>query len=374
MTALIPDLIPLSQPYLSEQETHNLSACINSGWISSQGSFVNEFETLFADFVQTKYAVAVSSGTAALHLALLAMGIGKGDEVIVPNLTFAATANAVIHTGATPILCDIDEQSWTLDCRQLKQLITDKTKAIIPVHLYGMPANMLEINAVAEQHGLDVIEDCAQALGASVGGKKVGSIGKCGCFSFFANKTLTTGEGGMVVTNDEDFWQQLLLYRDHGMRPEKRYWHEVAGLNYRMTNMQASIGVAQISKIDYLVSERNRINTLYRQHLSECQHVTFSSADYPVESVTWVTSILVPDAQSLADVLKDNNVDNRRFFAPLNQQPPYFVSDQADEKRFVASERIATHGISLPTFIGLQDTQVQTICELILQQLSNYQA
>lgn len=361
--------IPLSKPYLGEMESANLSACVNTGWISSQGAFVSEFERQFADLIGAKYAVAVSNGTAALHLSLLALGIGAGDEVIVPNLTFGATANAVIHAGARPVLCDIDEKNWTIDCQQLKQLINQKTKAIIPVHLYGLPANMQEIATLAELNNLNVIEDCAQALGAQVNGRTVGNLGDCGCFSFFANKTMTTGEGGMVTTNDQVLWQKLLLFRDHGMKPEKRYWHEVPGLNYRMTNIQASLGVAQLDKIDYLINERCRINEVYQHYLASCPDISFSEALHQVKKVTWVTSILVPDPQRIQIALAENGVDSRRFFYPLHKQPPYFVPEHPEKSLYSASQSVARKGISLPTFVGLQDEQIKRICMLIKKQL-----
>lgn len=250
------DFIPVSKPFLTPEAKTFVVDCLDSGWISSKGAYVEKFENEFAEKCGAKHAISVSSGTAALHLALLCVGVGPGDEVLVPDLTFAATANAVILCGATPVLCCVDKDEWTLDVNDAETVLSDKTKAIIPVHLYGNPARMHEINDFAKRNALTVIEDCAESLGATLEGRYLGTFGDLGCYSFFANKLLSTGEGGMVTTNSDVLARKIRTLRDHGMSTEKRYWHDIAGLNYRMTNIQAAIGVSQLNVFDEFAKVR----------------------------------------------------------------------------------------------------------------------
>ncbi len=248
--------IPVTNPFLDEYEIELLNECIISGWVSSGGPFVKKFESLVAEHTGTKYAVSCSSGTSGLHLALLANDIGPGDEVIVPTLTFIATANAVRYTGAKPVFVDSDINTWNIDPKLIKDSITSKTKAIMAVHLYGLPADMDSINQIAKDYNLLVIEDASEAQGAKYKNKMVGSLADMAVFSFFGNKIITTGEGGMIVTNDKYLAEKCRLLRDHGMSKERRYWHQVLGYNYRMTNMQAALGVAQMGKIEKIIEKK----------------------------------------------------------------------------------------------------------------------
>ena len=229
--------ISVASPLLNGNEIAYVTECIKTNWISSQGKFVKQFELNFSNYHENKNSLAVSNGTVALHLALEALGIGKGDEVIVPDLTFAASVNAIIYCGATPVLIDVDSLSWNLDINQLEGLVTEKTKAIMPVHLYGLPCDMEKIMAIAKKFKLYVIEDCAEALGSFYKNKPVGTFGDVATFSFYGNKTITTGEGGMLVFNDPLIYERAAVLRDHGMSKNKRYWHEVVGYNYRLTNI-----------------------------------------------------------------------------------------------------------------------------------------
>ena len=246
-------MIPIAEPLLEEEELNNVMEAVKSGWISSKGKFIPEFEENFARYCGVKHSVATSNGTVALHLALATLGIKEGDEVIVPTLTFIATANAVRYTGAKPVFVDSNPDYWCIDPEKIEGAITPKTRAIIPVHLYGHPCDMEAIMAVAKKHDLYVIEDAAEAHGAEHKGRKVGSFGDIACFSFYGNKIITTGEGGMCLTDDEILAERMRILRDHGMNPGKRYWHDIVGFNYRMTNMQAAIGVAQLEKIDRVI-------------------------------------------------------------------------------------------------------------------------
>lgn len=250
--------IPVANPSLDGNERAYVLDCLESGWISSQGGYLRKFEAALAEFLGVEHALAVSNGTVALHLALVTLGIGPGDEVIVPDLTFAASASAVIHAGATPVLVDVESTSWTLDLDKAASAIGPRTRAIMPVHLYGQPADMDGVKALADRHGLLVIEDAAEALGSTWKGRRVGTFGDASTFSFFANKIVTTGEGGMAVFADPAKAERARRLRDHGMNPEKRYWHDEIGFNYRMTNMQAAIGVAQMERIESFIKASSR--------------------------------------------------------------------------------------------------------------------
>ena len=241
---------PISNIDLNGNELLYVTEAIKSTWISSSGKFITQFESMFAEFCSTNHAVATSNGTTALHLAIESLNIGSGDEVIVPSLTFAATANAILHSGATPVFVDSLNYHWNIDPEKISGAITPKTKAILAVHLYGHPCDMTQIMKIAKKYNLFVIEDCAEATGATINGEKVGSIGDIGCFSFFGNKIITTGEGGMCITNNADLNERMRLLRDHGMDKSKKYWHTEIGYNYRMTNLNAAIGVAQMEQID----------------------------------------------------------------------------------------------------------------------------
>ena len=251
--------IPLLEPSLNGNEMKYVSECINSGWVSSKGEFVRRFEEMFSLLNQDLHSVSASSGTSALHLALIALDIGKGDEVIVPNLTFAATVNAVLHSGAKPILVDVDDRSWNITVEKVKPLISKHTKAIIPVHLYGQPCDLIGLRRLADLNNLYLIEDCAEALGSSFDGNPVGTYGDASMFSFFGNKTITTGEGGMVIFKEKFLANKAKIFRDHGMNPDKKYWHDYIGYNYRLTNIQAALGLAQLEQLNSIL-EKKKLN------------------------------------------------------------------------------------------------------------------
>jgi perosamine synthetase len=247
--------IPISKPYIGAREKELVLDALESGWVSSIGQYIDEFEANFARYYGTEYAIAVSSATTGLHLALASLGLQRGDEVIILDLAFVATANAVAYTGATPVLADIDADTLCMDPASVKSLISARTRAIIPVHLYGHPADMDALTGIGDSHGVDIIEDAAEAHGAEYRGRKVGGLGKCGVFSFYGNK-VTTGEGGMLITNDREFYLRARRLRDHAMNPQRRYFHEELGFNYRITNLRAALGVAQLERIDEFLDRR----------------------------------------------------------------------------------------------------------------------
>lgn len=267
---------PISQPSITEVELKYVASAVKSGWISSIGEYIGEFERRFAEFCNCRHAIAVSNGTVAISLALRAMHIGRGDEVIVPDLSFIATANSVLESGAKPIFADIETDTLCLDPDDLIRRITPRTKAVIPVHLYGHPANMPRISEIGRQFGLKVIEDAAEAHGASIQGQRVGGFGDVATFSFYGNKIITTGEGGMVTTNDEELAERCRLLRDHAMSTQKRYWHTEPGFNFRLTNMQAAVGCGQLERSAELLSKRSQILNWYFNYLGKIGGITLN--------------------------------------------------------------------------------------------------
>lgn len=362
--------IPIAEPLLGNKELEYVSECILTGWISSAGRFIPLFENKFASYVGTKYAVACSNGTTALHLALTALGIGPDDEVIVPTLTFIASANSVYYTGAKPIFADCDETTWNINVKEIEKLITKKTKAIMPVHLYGHPCDMDKICEIARKYNLYVVEDSAEALGSEYRNKKVGSLGTVGCFSFYGNKTITTGEGGMITTNDKDIYEKALVLRDHGMSKERRYYHPVIGYNYRMTNMQAAIGVAQMEKIEKLVSRKIEIAKIYSSYLNKNPNILLPPNEKWAKNTYWMYSILVNDnspltRESLMTKLKEKGIETRPFFIPIHLMPPY-----AGKRKYPIAEKLSRQGLNLPSFVSLEDKQIKFIAKTINETLS----
>ncbi len=358
--------IPLMQPALGGNELNYVTDCVTSGWISSQGEYVRRFEAQFADFLGGANTIAVSSGTAALHLALKALNIGPGDEVIVPDLTFAATANVVLHCGATPVLADVDPSTWTLDADALARRISARTRAVIPVHLYGHPCDMERIVEIAKRHRLWVVEDCAEAQGASYRGQPVGTLGDIGCFSFFSNKVITTGEGGMVTSASREIADRARVLRDHGMRAGRRYWHEVAGFNYRMTNLQAAVGVAQMERVQKFINRRLEIGARYVARLEATPGLIMPPRKPWAQTIYWIFSMLVVaedtgiSRDALAHALESRGIETRPFFFPMHVQPPYL---QADE--YPVSTRLSAQGISLPSGNEISDVEIDRVCDAI---------
>ena len=360
--------IPIAKPFLQKQEVEYVLDCLNDGWISSKGKYINKFENAFAEYIGCKYAVAVMNGTAALHLALESLGIGKNDEVIIPSLTFIATANAVTYTGAKPVFADSEKDTWNIDPLSVERLITPRTKAIIPVHLYGQPCRMEELQEIASKNKLYIIEDAAEAHGAKYKGIHVGSIGDVGCFSFFGNKIITTGEGGMLVTNNEKIFEKAKILRDHGMDPNKRYWHPYIGYNYRMTNLQAAIGLAQMEKINMIIDRKISIAKLYRKKLENYKNFSISPHNNWSTNVYWMFSILINDNGILDDIQRDNfmdfmqkqKIETRPFFYPIHQMPPYFSN-----LSLPVCEKISSNGINLPSYTEISDKEICRICDKI---------
>ncbi len=361
--------IPVASPCLSGNELDYLTQCIEDNSISSIGPFVERFERGFADYLGAEHALATSSGTTALHLSLAALGVGPGDEVIIPDLTFAASANAVIHAGATPVLVDVTPDSWTMDVAAARDAVSPKTRAIMPVHLYGQPAPMAELQALARELGLLLIEDAAEALGSTYDGRPVGGFGDAAIFSFFGNKLITTGEGGMAVFRSAEAAERAKILRDHGMRPDKRYWHDVVGFNYRMTNLQAAVGCAQLEQIDRFIERKLEIGASYRRALADCPGLTFPAVRENARNTYWLFSLVV-DAErvntsrdDLMARLHKAGIETRPVFHPLHQMPPY--ESFGGGRSFEASTHISKSGISLPSSITLSDEDIEYVAGAI---------
>ena len=361
--------IPVMAPTLTGNELEYVIECVKTNWISSQGAFVRRFESDFSAYIGVPGAISTSNGTTALHLALVVLGLGPGDEIIVPDLTFAATINAVLYVGATPVIADVAKDTWTIDPAELNKLITPKTKAIIPVHLYGQPAEMKEITTIAQKHNLLVIEDAAEALGSLYHGMHVGAFGDAAIFSFYGNKLITTGEGGMVVFKTPAVATRARKLRDHGMEPSRRYWHTELGFNYRLTNLQAAIGVAQLEQIEKFIARKIEIAELYRQKLSSLKMIHHPQMRQNTRNVYWLYSIVL-EAQNahlardelIAQLLR-KGVETRPLFYPLHSMPLY--AKYGEGRKFPNTDWLGLQGLSLPSAVDLNDDAVNYICGCI---------
>jgi perosamine synthetase len=364
----VVEFLPISQPSISELEIAYVTDAVRSGWVSSLGTYIERFEQRFADFCGSKYALTTCNGTTALHLALVALGVRAGDEVIVPDLTFVATANAVAYIGAKPVTVDIDPEILCLCPQAVEAAVTPRTRAIIPVHLYGHSADMDAINSIARAHDLFVIEDAAEAHGATYKGRRVGSLGQCGIFSFYGNKIITSGEGGMITTNDETLYRTAQRLRDHAMSPTKRYWHEEIGYNYRMTNLQAALGVAQLERIEELAARRAELMAWYRSGFAGCAGLRLNREAPWARSACWMLCVEIEgmhDAsrQALMIDLRARGVDSRPYFYPISDLPIY------PNAVTPVTHRIAPTGLNLPFFAGMTRENVNFVCHQFRQAL-----
>ncbi len=355
--------IPIYQPSLSGREKEYVMDCLDSTWISSKGSYIGRFEKDFSEKISVNHALTVSNGTVALHLALVALGIGPNDEVIVPSLTYIASVNAITYTGAKPVFVDSLPDTWQLDPMDVLQKITPKTRAIMVVHLYGHPCDMDSIMQIAEEHDLFVVEDCAEAFGSTYKGKYVGSIGHIATFSFFGNKTITTGEGGMVVTNTPELFSKAAHFRGQGLAAQREYWHDVIGYNYRMTNICAAIGLAQLEQADNFIQAKRDIALRYRKGLANLP-VELHSESNDVTHTYWMNSILVEDVKdrdALRTHLAKDGIETRPLFYPIHTMPMYC----AESSDYPVAEYLAARGINLPSWPTMNTQQQDLVIESI---------
>ncbi len=363
-------MIPLCVPEIHGNEWNYIKNCLDTNWVSSAGAYVGRFEEAFAHYLDIERAVVTMNGTAALQLALLSLGVGAGDEVIVPSMTFISPVNAIRYVGAEPVFADIREDTWVMDERQVEALITARTKAILPVHIYGQPVNMTKIMKVAEKHHLFVIEDATESLGAEWGGRKAGTIGDIGCFSFNGNKLITTGAGGMLVTDDQSLGERAkyLSTQTKTMGENGSFYHEEVGYNFRMPNLLAAMGCAQLEKIDEYIALKRKHAARYNQLLKGIPGLALPAKEEGFRSACWLFSILIgPDyplsRDQLIDRLKKNGIQSRPFFQPVHRMPPY--KDCRTAETMDQTRKAAERGINLPSSVGLADQDISLICSII---------
>ena len=362
-------IIRVCETRLEGNELLYLTECIESNWISSGGSFVPRFERLFAEEMGCRFGVACSNGTAALHLALATLGIGPGDEVLIPAFTMIATANAVTYTGATPVLVDAEPVTRNMDPREIESQIGPRTKAIVVVHTYGHPVDFDPIARIAARRGIPVLEDAAEAHGALYRDRRVGSRGNAASFSVDGNKIVSTGEGGMVTTNDEEIFRVARPLRDHAFSAERHFWHTLVGFNYRMTNLQAAVGLAQTERLSQLVEARRDNARLYSERLGEISGLTLPAESEGARSVFWMYGILVGDdfgisRGELRRRLARRGIETRTFFIPIHLQPVYFRKFKG--QRFPVAEDLCRRGMYLPSSSGLREEDIDVVAREIL--------
>lgn len=354
--------IPVYRPSLNGNEFKYVSDCLNSTRISSKGPYIDKFESDFSNFLKIKYSTTVSNGTVALHLALLCLGIKEGDEVIVPTLTYIASVNAINYVGAKPIFVDADPLTWNIDVEAIESRISKKTKAIIIVHLYGACCDMDRINYLCKKHDIFLIEDVAEAFGSKYKNKFAGTFGDIATFSFFGNKTITTGEGGMVVTNNKFFYEKAKFLKSQAVSINKEYWHDEIGFNYRMTNLTAAIGVAQLERANEIIHKKRQLFEIYKNELFGLP-IKFQNEDEKSFNTYWMISIIVEN-ENIRDLIREelrlNSVETRPFFPPANIMPVFYT-----DEIFPIALNLSKIGLNLPSYPDLSKGEVEFICAII---------
>ena len=368
-------IIPVCEPTLTGNEMRYVQQAIETNWISSAGSFIGDFEARFAAACGTRYGIACANGTVAMHLAMATLGLEPEDEVIIPTFTMIATANAVSYCGAKPILVDQEMDTWQMDLNQVEDRITPRTKAIVPVHIYGHPVDMDPLMEMAQRHGIIVIEDAAEAHGAEYKGRRCGGLGHAAGFSFYGNKIITTGEGGMVTTNDREIARLAWNLRDHAFSNERHFWHKYVGFNYRMTNLQAAVGLAQVEQLDNFVAARRHNAGEYSCRLSTVPGIGTPPEAEWAKNVFWMYGIVV-DAEAygmnrdeLRIVLANNGIETRTFFIPMHCQPVYWETFKGE--RYPVAEQLCRDGLYLPSASSLTLPEIEYISEVIREACPN---
>jgi perosamine synthetase len=358
------NFIPVNEPLLNGNEKKYLNECIDSGWISSEGPFVKKFEDDFAKRMGRKHGIAVINGTAAIDVAVEVLGIGPGDEVILPSFTIISCILQIVRSGATPVLIDCDPDTWNMDVRFIEEKISPRTKAIMAVHIYGLPVDMNPILELCKFHGLKLIEDSAEMIGQTYFGKQCGSFGDISTFSFYPNKHITTGEGGMLLTDDDDLAAQCRDLRNLCFKPNKRFVHDRLGWNLRMTNLQAALGLAQLERLDEFIDKKRKIGHLYNKLLSNIEGLQLPvvKTDY-ADNIYWVFGLIIDkkfgDAETMMEKLAKSGIGTRPFFYPMNQQPILLKLGYFNNLKFPISEKIYRQGFYLPSGLSLNENQIE---------------
>ncbi len=366
-------MIPVNEPLIGEAESANVQECLRTGWISSAGRFIDEFEHAWAAYCGVEHGVAVSNGSAALELAVWALELEPGDEIIMPTFTIVSCALAAVYNGAVPVLVDCDPETWCMDVARIEERVTPRTRAIMPVHLYGHPVDMDPLREIADRHRLAVIEDAAEAHGATYRGARCGSLGDVSCFSFYANKIVTTGEGGMVLTDDAALAERLRSGRNLCFRDDRRFWHTEAGHNFRLTNVQAAIGLGQVERIDELVARKRRMGARYTELLGGLPLQLPVEREW-AENVYWMYGVVLAegtglDAVSFAERLAERGVQTRPFFIGMHEQPVFRDRGLFAGERHPVAERLARQGLYLPSGLALTDDQQDAVAEAVREVL-----
>lgn len=365
--------IPVNEPLLDGNEKKYLNECIDTGWISSEGPFVKQFEQQLAARVERQYGIAVCNGSVALDAAVAALGIGQGDEVILPTFTIISCAAAIVRAGAVPVVVDCDPHTWNIDVSQIEAKITPKTKAIMVVHIYGLPVDMEPVLSLADKYGLKIIEDAAEMHGQTYKGRPCGSFGALSTFSFYPNKHVTTGEGGMIVTDDEQLTERCRSLRNLCFQPQNRFVHEELGWNFRMSNLQAAMGVAQLERLDEFVARKHRIGKFYTELLSDISGLQLprSQTDYAA-NIYWVYGIVLQDdvpfdAKEAMRRLGQYKIGTRPFFWPMHEQPVFQKMGLFEGESCPVAERIARRGFYIPSGLALSDEQVERVAQAVVE-------
>jgi perosamine synthetase len=363
--------IPVNQPLLDGNEKKYLNECIETGWISSEGPFVGEFENKFSNYVDRKFGVAVANGSAALDIAVAALDIGVGDEVILPTHTIISCAASVVRAGAVPKVVDSDPITWNMDVKQVEVKITKKTKAIMVVHIFGLPVDMDPVLKLANKHNLKIIEDAAQMIGQEYRGRPCGSFGDLSTFSFYPNKHITTGEGGMIVTNSPDLAARCRSFRNLCFQPKKRFVHEKLGWNYRMTNLQAALGLAQLEKIDRHIEIKRNTGIKYNEMLRDIRELERPPSDQEyARNIFWVYGLILSDsvafdAETAMKRMASMNIGTRPFFWPMHEQPVFRKMGLFDNKSYPMAERMARRGLYIPSGMALTEKQIECVSDVL---------
>lgn len=365
------DRIPVNEPLIAPAAEALILDCVRSGWVSSNGPHVARFEQAFADWLGVPHAVACTNGTAALHLALVSLGVGPGDEVIVPALTIISCALAVVYTGARPVFVDVERSTGNLDVALVERALTRRTRAVMPVHLWGLPVDMAPLRQLAKQRRLLIVEDAAEAHGATYQGKRVGGLGDAGCFSFYANKIITTGEGGMVVTPQPRVAARARLLRDLAHSPKRRFWHHEVGFNYRMTSLQAALGLAQLEEVETYLEKKQWMAREYARRLSDVPGLSLPTSLPGRTNAHWMYAVVVEKAfgmtrDALMARLQEHHIDTRTFFAPLHRQPVLRKLGVAPKnRRLPVAEELSRKGFYLPSGLAITEPQIDRVCDVV---------
>jgi perosamine synthetase len=368
-------MIPVNEPLLNGRELEYVTECVKTGWVSSAGRFIEEFEKQWAAYCDRQHGIAVCNGTVALQAAVAALDLRPGDEVIMPTFTIISCALAVVEAGGKPVLVDSDPQTWNMDTTQIAAKITERTRAIMPVHIYSAPVDMDPVLELARQHRLAVIEDAAEAHGAKYKGRRCGGFGTMSTFSFYANKLITTGEGGMVLTDDTKLANRLASLRNLCFQAPRRFYHEELGFNFRMTNLQAALGLAQLERMDQIIAQKRWIGAEYTRHLAEIPEIELQLVQPWAQSVYWMFGLVVKestglDAVKLAKRLEQLGVQTRPFFLGMHEQPVFHRRGWYLGEHYPVAERIASQGLYLPSGTALTPEQLITVVTALKQALA----